>query len=83
MTDKRAGRTPSAPGRRVAIQTRFDEDIFAKGKVLAAIYDESFNAVIVRALKNEIRRYEERHGKLPPQIDPEDGRAPTLGTRES
>lgn len=56
--------------RRIAIQTRFDEETFAKGKVLAAIYDESFNAVLVRALKNEIRRYEEKYGELPGQVDP-------------
>jgi hypothetical protein len=58
--------------RRVAIQTRFDEDTFAKGKVLAAIYDESFNATLVRALKNEIQRYEDRYGTLPRQIVPEE-----------
>ncbi|MDR3280157.1 MAG: hypothetical protein LBT23_06570 [Synergistaceae bacterium] len=57
--------------RRVAIQTRFDEDVFAKGKVLAAIYDESFNAVLVRSLKNEILRYEEKYGELPKQVDPD------------
>ncbi|MDR1917315.1 MAG: hypothetical protein LBQ58_12170 [Synergistaceae bacterium] len=57
--------------RRVAIQTRFDEETYAKGKVLAAIYDESFNATLVRSLKNEIKRYEEKHGDLPRQIDPE------------
>ena len=57
--------------RRVAIQTRFDEDTYAKGKVLAAIYDESFNATLVRALKNEIQRYEDRYGALPRQIVPE------------
>ncbi|MDR2180479.1 MAG: hypothetical protein LBP21_09235 [Synergistaceae bacterium] len=85
MTEKRAGETFSASTapRRVAIQTRFDEETFAKGKVLAAIYDESFNAVLVRALKNEIRRYEARYGKLPPQIDPEDGHIPASQTRGS
>jgi hypothetical protein len=54
------------------MQTRFDEDTYAKGKVLAAIYGESFNAILVRSLRNEIRRYEERHGELPGQVDPED-----------
>ncbi|MBP9957939.1 MAG: hypothetical protein KBF14_05750 [Synergistaceae bacterium] len=58
--------------RRVAIQTRFDEETYAKGKILAAIYDESFNAILVRALRNEIRRYEEKQGELPRQIDPVD-----------
>ena len=56
----------------VATQTRFDEPTYAKGKVLAAIYDESFNATLVRALKNEIQRYEDRYGELPRQIDPEE-----------
>ena len=56
----------------VATQTRFNEDIYAKGKVLAAIYDESFNATVVRALKNEIQRYEDRYGALPSQVDPEE-----------
>ena len=60
------------PSRIVATQTRFDEATYAKGKVLSAIYDESFNATLVRALKNEIKRYEDRHGKLPNQIDPEE-----------
>ena len=58
--------------RTVATQTRFDEATYAKGKVLAAIYDESFNATLVRALKNEIKRYEDNHGELPRQIDPEE-----------
>ena len=58
--------------RRVAIQTRFDEDTYAKGKVLAAVYDESFNATLVRALKNEIQRYEDRYGELPRQVVPEE-----------
>jgi hypothetical protein len=54
----------------VAIQTRFDEETYAKGKVLSAIYGESFNALLVRSLKNEIRRYEDRHGGLPRQVEP-------------
>jgi hypothetical protein len=60
------------PSRTVATQTRFDEATYAKGKVLAAIYDESFNATLVRALKNEIQRYEDRHGALPRQVVPEE-----------
>ncbi|MDR0615995.1 MAG: hypothetical protein LBG29_04225 [Synergistaceae bacterium] len=65
-TDKYTAKQPG----RVAIQTRFDEATYAKGKVLSAIYGESFNALLVRSLKNEIRRYEERYGGLPRQIEP-------------
>ena len=72
MPPKTPDDTASNSLRRVAMQTRFDEDTYAKGKVLAAIYGESFNAILVRALRNEIRRYEERHGELPGQVDPED-----------
>ncbi len=70
MTGKAFGDLPTDTLRRVAIQARFDEETFAKGKVLAAVYGESFNAVLIRALKNEIRRYEEKYGGLPRQIDP-------------
>ncbi|MDR3355491.1 MAG: hypothetical protein LBO21_10660 [Synergistaceae bacterium] len=64
--DKKA----TAPSGRVAIQTRFDEETYAKGKVLSAIYGESFNALLVRSLQNEIRRYEDRYGDLPPHVEP-------------
>ncbi len=57
---------------RVALQARFDETLFAKGKMLAAIYDESFNSVLVRALTNEIKRYEAKYGELPRQVEPID-----------
>ena len=46
-------------------QARIEENLFAKGKILAAIYDESFNSLLVRALSNEIQRYEQEHGELP------------------
>ena len=62
----------NGPSRTVATQTRFDEITYAKGKVLAAVYDESFNATLVRALKNEIQRYEDRYGTLPRQVVPEE-----------
>ena len=71
MTEKAVGMS-SGSSKRVAVQTRFDEETFAKGKVLAAVYGESFNSVLVRALRNEICRYEERYGELPQQVDPED-----------
>jgi len=57
---------------RVPTQIRLDEYTYAKGKVLAAIYDESFNAVLIRALRNEIKRYEEKYGEIPRQIYPDD-----------
>jgi hypothetical protein len=46
-------------------QVRIDEDLFSKGKILAAIYDESFNSLLVRALAKEIQCYEQEHGELP------------------
>ena len=49
----------------VATQVRLEEDLFVRGKILAAIYDESFNSLLVRTLDNEIQRYEEEHGDLP------------------
>jgi hypothetical protein len=61
---------PTAQSGRIAIQTRFDEKTYAKGKILSAIYDESFNALLVRSLKNEIKRYEDRYGDLPNQVEP-------------
>ena len=57
---------------RVAMQIRFDEYTYSKGRVLAAIYGESFNSVLIRSLRNEIRRYEDKYGELPEQIDPDD-----------
>ena len=73
MTNKAASPSKkNRPSRTVATQTRFDEATYSKGKVLAAIYDESFNAVLVRALKNEIQRYEDRYGALPRQVVPEE-----------
>ena len=72
MTNKAASSAKkNEPPRTVATQTRFDEDTYAKGKVLAAIYGESFNATLVRALKNEIQRYEDQYGVLPRQVVPE------------
>lgn len=65
-------KSPVEHGKRVALQARFDETLFAKGKVLAAIYDESFNSVLVRALTNEIKRYEAKYGELPQQVEPVD-----------
>jgi hypothetical protein len=46
-------------------QVRIDEDLFSKGQILAAIYDESFNSLLVKALAKEIQSYESEHGELP------------------
>ena len=57
---------------RATMQIRLDEYTYSKGKVLAAVYGESFNALIIRAIRNEIKRYEEKYGELPPQVYPDD-----------
>jgi NRPS condensation-like uncharacterized protein len=49
-------------------QIRIDEDTFLKGKILASVYDLSFNAFMIRALKNEVKNYEAEHGELPKPI---------------
>lgn len=51
-------------------QVRIDEDTFLKGKILAAVYDESFNKLMVRAVQNEIRNYEADNGPLPEHRSP-------------
>jgi hypothetical protein len=53
------------PQTTASTQVRIDEELFSKGKILAAIYDESFNSLLVRALAKEIQAYEEEHGELP------------------
>ena len=57
---------------RTTMQIRLDEYTYAKGKVLAAVYSESFNALIIRSIRNEIKRYEEKYGELPKQVYPDD-----------
>jgi hypothetical protein len=52
----------------VFTQIRLDEDTFLKGKILASIYDLSFNAFMVRAIKNEIKNYQTEHGELPKPV---------------
>lgn len=66
------GRT-SAPDKAkpVFTQVRIDEETFLKGKILAAVYDESFNSLMVRAVRNEIRAYEAEHGPLPDPTKPD------------
>ncbi len=46
-------------------QLRIDTETFGKAKILAAIFDESFNSFVKRALLSEIQRYESEHGELP------------------
>ena len=66
------GRT-SAPDKAkpVFTQVRIDEETFLRGKILAAVYDESFNSLMVRAVRNEIRAYEAEHGPLPDPTKPD------------
>ena len=56
---------PKSKCSQVFTQVRIDEPTFLKGKILAAIYDESFNRLMIRAIRNEIRNYEEVNGPLP------------------
>lgn len=49
----------------IATQLRIDAQLFAKAKILAAIYDESFNSFASRVIHSEIERYENEHGELP------------------
>lgn len=49
----------------IATQLRIDGQLFAKAKILAAIYDESFNAFASRVIQSEVQRYEGEHGELP------------------
>ena len=54
-------------------QVRIDDETFLKGKILAAVYDESFNHLMVRAIRNEIRTYEASNGPLPKPAVPKEG----------
>jgi len=49
-------------------QIRIDEDSFLKSKILASIYNLSFNAFVLHAIKNEIKNYEAEHGELPKPV---------------
>jgi hypothetical protein len=52
----------------VFTQVRLDEDTFLKGKILASIYDLSFNSFVIRAIKNELKNYEADYGELPKPV---------------
>ncbi len=58
----------------VFTQVRIDEQTFLKGKILAAVYDISFNRLMVDAIRHEIELYEEANGPLP-KPDPKAGEA--------
>ena len=49
----------------VRTQTRFPEEVYAKARVLAAIYDVSFNQFLVDVLNEKIAAWESAHGDLP------------------
>ncbi len=49
----------------VRTQTRFPETVYAKARVLAAIYDVSFNQFLVDVLNEKIAAWESAHGDLP------------------
>lgn len=49
----------------IATQLRIDADLFAKAKILAAIYDQSFNSFASSLLTSAIEHYEAEHGALP------------------
>lgn len=49
----------------IATQLRIEAELFAKAKILAAIYDESFNSFVSSLLRSAIDQYEKQHGVLP------------------
>ena len=49
----------------IRTQTRFPETIYSKARVLAAIYDVSFNQFLVDVLNEKIVAWESAHGDLP------------------
>lgn len=53
-------------------QVRIDDKTFLKGKILAAVYDESFNHLMVRAVRNEIRTYKASNEPSPEPIVPKE-----------
>ena len=61
---------PPVKSRQSYTQVRIDDETFIKAKILAAIYDESFNHLMVRAIRNEIKSYEEINGPLPEPVTP-------------
>ena len=46
-------------------QVRLSSELFRKSKILAAVYDISFNQLVINALQNEIKKYEATHDPLP------------------
>lgn len=68
---KRTRKNSTAKTNQTYTQVRIDDDTFLKGKILAAIYDESFNHLMVRAIRKEIRHYEAQNGPFPKPATPE------------
>ena len=69
---KRERKTSADKTSQIYTQVRIDEATFLKGKILAAVYDESFNHLMVRAIRNEIKNYEALNGSLPEPATPEE-----------
>lgn len=69
---KRTRKNSTSKANQTYTQVRIDNDTFLKGKILAAIYDESFNHLMVRAIRKEIRHYEAQNGPLPKPATPEE-----------
>lgn len=53
-------------------QIMLSSELFRKSKILAAIYDISFNQLMVNALRHEIQKYETEHSPLPESLELED-----------
>ena len=49
-------------------QIRIDEDTFLRGKILASVYDLSFNSFVIRAINEQIKQYEAQYGELPKPV---------------
>lgn len=46
-------------------QLRIDSSLFAKAKILAAVYGDSFNSFVTRLIQNSVSQYERDYGELP------------------
>jgi hypothetical protein len=69
---KRSHKLSKTKVSQIYTQVRIDEATFLKGKILAAVYDESFNHLMVRAIRNEIKNYEALNRSLPEPATPEE-----------
>ena len=71
-TDKIISNNLETEEKTLFTQVRIDEETFLKGKILAAIMDLSFNSLMVRAIRNEIKKYESEYGELPKPLKAEE-----------